>query len=377
VKPTQKPRRGFEKQRSHREWERAVKIDALAVVRRMRWAGYSLAETARRLHLRKRTLAQWEQDWKTDRLALAPRGRPLVQSDRETREALSAIFYLAGPGIGLPTLREVFPQIAKGELQDLLAHYKSLNLFKKSQVVHTLRWQRPGAVWAIDFTEPPLPVDNQYRYVLGVRDLASGNLLLALPSITKEAGVVVEALEALFKSNGAPLVLKSDVGFVAAEIDACLSRYEVCHLLSPTYYPQYNGSVEAGFGSLKVRAHYQAARHGHPGEWSSDDVEAARMQANEWARPWGFNNDSPLVAWLHREPISPRERRAVRKTVEDLESEVRAEHGLLPGIEGSKTDERNVRRTCITRALIRHGFLLVRRRRFTQPFKSTIWEKIS
>ncbi|GMV84091.1 MAG: hypothetical protein AMXMBFR7_52750 [Planctomycetota bacterium] len=32
------------------------------------------------------------------------------------------------------------------------------------------------------------------------------------------------------------------------------------HLLSPIYYPQYNGSAEAGIGSLQTRAHHEAAR---------------------------------------------------------------------------------------------------------------------
>jgi hypothetical protein len=40
--------------------------------------------------------------------------------------------------------------------------------------MQVLHWTRPGAVWAIDFAEPPLPIEGSYSRLLAVRDLASG-----------------------------------------------------------------------------------------------------------------------------------------------------------------------------------------------------------
>ena len=41
-------------------------------------------------------------------------------------------------------------------------------------VVETLSWNRPGAVWAIDHSQPPRPVDGCYDKILAIRDLTSG-----------------------------------------------------------------------------------------------------------------------------------------------------------------------------------------------------------
>ena len=50
---------------------------------------------------------------------------------------------------------------------------------------------------------------------------------------------------------------------------------------------RYNGSCEAGIGSMKTRTHHQSVRGEHAGDWTCADAEAARQEANETARPWG------------------------------------------------------------------------------------------
>jgi len=74
-------------------------------------------------------------------------------------------------------------------------------------------------------------------------------------------------------------------------------------LFSPPYYPQYNGACEAGFGTLKTYAHHEAAKHGRPHQWSCDDVEAARMRANELSRPHGYLRPTPAENYLWRIPV--------------------------------------------------------------------------
>ena len=311
------------------------------------------------------------------------------------------VFYLVGPGIGIPTLRDLFPELKRAELEDLLHRYRRLYFRKNRVCLHLLRWHKPGTGWAMDFCQPPQPVDGIYPYVFMVRDLASGNQLLSLPVPSRELKHVIDALRVLFVHTGAPLVLKSDnefdAGFVSrfgddlqrvarSQLAALLTEFIVTPFLSPPYFPRYNGAIEAGIGAFTIRtltrgrAHLEAARHGHPLEWNCNDVESARLQANEESRPWGFDQNTPDIAWIERTPVSPLDRTAFanstvdlayRQTVQLCEQELRQDkqHELLEGIPLGPRDIASVRRAAICRALVKHGFLSIRRKRFTLPFK--------
>jgi hypothetical protein len=116
----------------------------------------------------------------------------------------------------------------------------------------------------------------------------------------------MNAVEAVLKEVDAPLVLKSDNGshFTGEEMRGLLDRRGIVHLVSPPGTPRYNGAVEAGIGSLKTRSHLEAARQDRPGQWTCDDVEKARLQANDNGRPRGFEGDSPGQVWYYdREPV--------------------------------------------------------------------------
>jgi len=146
-----------------------------------------------------------------------------------------------------------------------------------------LRWHHVGAVWAVDYAEPPQPIDGRYAALVSVRDLASGKQLAWLPVPEATAEQAAAALESLFREHGPPLVLKSDNGspFTAEQSVALLREWQVVPWFSPPYTPRYNGACEAGIGGLKVRTHPLAAQHGRPGRWNSEDVEAARRLADE------------------------------------------------------------------------------------------------
>jgi hypothetical protein len=64
-------------------------------------------------------------------------------------------------------------------------------------------------------------------------------------------------------------------------------------LFSPPHTPRYNGSIEAGIGSLKTRTERHATRASHPGYWTCDDVAAAESEANATARPQGETGPMP------------------------------------------------------------------------------------
>jgi len=349
--------------------ERTVRIDALAFTGWARQLGYRMEQTAAMLNMTPSSLREWQRRWRSDRLRISIRGRPLQDGSRETRHILLELFNLIGPQMGLPTLRAFFPGESKGYLEDLLLRYRRAHLWKNKTVAHVLRWHKPGSVWAMDFLDAPLPVDGIYPYVFAVRDLSSGNMLLALPTAHKDMKIACDALRALFKQHGAPLVMKSDCGFDAREVKTLMNEYRITHLLSPPHFPRYNGSIESGIGSLKTRAHYEAARRGTPGEWNCDDVEAARLQANETARPWGHDAETPDIRWIERESISSEERFAFLATVETQKIQVTQELGI-------GNDVRCIEREAITRALVAHGLLSVRRSRITLPIKSALASKI-
>ena len=210
-----------------------------------------------------------------------------------------------------------------------------------------------------------------------------------MPVPNRQLHHVTAVLSALFQNLGAPLVLKSDCEFetsrfVAADEDSnnarqalaqLLNDHRVFHLLSPPYTPEYNASIEAGIGSFQTRAHHEAARHGHAGEWNCEDVEAARLQANELACPWGHNADTPDTAWATRSPISAVDRTAFATTVQQIQAEERQlrQQPLFEGIPLGPKDEKSCRRVAISRALVAHGFLSFRRRRITLPFNRVVW----
>ena len=264
-------------------------------------------------------------------------------------------------------------------MEDLQYRYREAHLKKSRVLVHALRWQRVGAVWAIDYTEPPWPVDSIYSKILVVRDLGSGMQLLALPAQAATAETTLGALASLCREHGAPLVLKSDNGgaFTAGEVERFLQERGVEHLLSPPRLPAYNGACGAGIGSLKVRAHHESARNDRPGEWTCDDVEAARLMANETSRPGGFHAPTPNERWRIRLLLTPAEREKFQETVEAFRAEVRKELGCLPGIDPGSATRAAVDRRAITRALVAHGILKLRRRRITLPISIAKSSRIS
>src|SRR5262249_36803615 len=136
-----------------------------------------------------------------------------------------------------------------------LRRYRRIWRRRRRLLLHRLHWRRPGTVWAIDFTEPQQPIDGCYPRLLAVRDLASGYQLLWLPVADESEDTAIPALQALFRQHGAPLVLKSDNGsaFIGERLALLLQSLQILPLFSPPRLPSYNGSCEAGIGSMKTR----------------------------------------------------------------------------------------------------------------------------
>jgi transposase InsO family protein len=363
-------RRGPARQQPQRLLEQTIR---LGIVNFSAWTsaqGWTLDQTASILGLLPRTLRQWEADHRRGLGLAQPLGRPTRRSPVGQRNQVIELLDELGPGLGVPTLRHCFPGMARAELDDLLKRYRRVWRQRHCQALRVLHWQRPGSVWAMDFAEPPTPIDGLHSYLLAVRDLASGQQLLWLPIAATTAAETLAALASLFALHGAPLVVKTDNGsaFGARGILEFLDKAGVLPLFSPPYWPRYNGAIEAGIGSLKTRTEQHASRRGRLGQWTWDDVECARLQANATARPHGATGPTPDKAWSWRHPLSGEERVLFHEAVERHHQLARAEVDYPS--EGVQ-EQRALHRLAIRRALEEHAYLLYSRRRILLPITKT------
>jgi transposase InsO family protein len=163
--------------------------------------------------------------------------------------------------------------------------------------------------------------------------------------------------------------MKSDNGpaYRSTEVQSVLRSHDVLHLFSPPATPSYNGSCEAGVGSIKTRAFYEAARHDRPEAWTCEDIEAARCQANETARPWGPAGPTPQERFDEKLPITQAERSMFLASYKAYAASERHERGISLDAQLDHYQQASIDRVAIVRALVEHGYLQFRRRRVTPP----------
>jgi transposase InsO family protein len=364
-------RRGPQWQRVARELEEGVRGQAVELSGWLQERGLALGERAEALGLTPRTLRAWETRWRAGRSGVPLLGRPVLRSPVVWRNEVVGLLEELGPGVGVATLREGFPEMCRAELADLLRRYRRVWRARHRQALYALHWQVVGAVWAIDFAEAPRAVDGAYPYLLAVRDLASGMQLLWQPVAAATTAAVLEALAWLVAVYGAPLVLKSDNGsaFAAGAARGWLRAAGVQVLFSPAYRPSYNGAIEAGIGSLKARTEGSASRAGRPGEWSWEDVARAQAEANATSRPRGERGPSAAELWGQRRGLGGEERAAFASSVARQERVIRAQEGISPEVVLSHREQSRIERQAVRRALGEHGYLLFSRRRIPPPIR--------
>jgi transposase InsO family protein len=363
-------RRGLRGQRRKRSCERRTRRAAVAYVRFARGHGRELRQAAGHLGLSPRTVSRWWREWKTDQLALRARGRPTKTIGPWRRASVIGAMRKL-PGVGVPTLRVLFPDVGKRELQELVDRFRSATRRDRRLLIHALRWTRPGSVWAIDFSEPPCPINGVHDQILCVRDLGSGCELWTLPILGKCAEVAIHSLKALVHWYGAPLVLKldNDGVFRSHAVKRWAREVGIRLLYSPPYTPEYNGSIETGMGSLKTLAHVASALHDRPGQWTCDDIEEARCRMNLEGRPRGARGPSPDELWRGRDRINDAERDDFNTTYHDhyiAECDARE---LDPAVQWQHTERASIDRAALTSTLVKHGLLCIRRRRITLPIR--------
>jgi transposase-like protein len=365
LQATAKPSRlGTAGQQARRDIERLVRRRAVAITDQLIERGDSLVEAAQRLGLCPRTLRYWRRTCRTPTPAPAL-GRPLAVCDATQQQAVHSWLDEIGPGVGMPTLRAHFNDLARAELDAQLHAYRRVWREANRRTLHMLEWTRPGVVWAMDFAHAPHLIEGVYPYLLAVRDLASGQQLLWQPVHACTAEVVLAELPLLFALHGAPWVLKMDNGsaFIADLVRWYLHRAGVHPLYSPPYTPEYNGAIEASIGSLKTRTERHCLQAGHPGVCTSADTEAARTEANTTARPRRLHGSTPQQTWDARTPLTADERAHFDATLAPYRAEERTHRGWSADLSLTRAQQAALDRVALRRALVALDLLLFRRRR--------------
>jgi transposase InsO family protein len=358
--------------------EAKARGDAARFLTRAETAGVGTSEASRMLLVREATAREWRRRWEEERLEARRLGRPPRLCPQEIAADVKRLLGLVGPCGSVEYVWEQFPEVARAVIEELVRSFKKELGDARKAALLACTWTKPGTVWAADWTAPDFPLDGgRYPQALVVRDLASGCILLAFPAERTSAGLAAFALDCLFALYGAPLVLKTDNGpeFIAEDFRKLLRERGVTHLLSPEYYPAYNGAIEAGIGSLKTRAMYCAARNGRVGFWTCDDLEAGRLQANETSRPRGAWGPSPEGSWRSRERITDDERRRFRDLVDEETKERLAKIDDVEAM-GSK-EKKAVVRHAIASALAKCECLTIKRRRVSPAITHAISSDIT
>jgi hypothetical protein len=143
-------------------------------------------------------------------------------------------------------------------------------------------------------------------------------------------------------------------------------------LYSPAYTPQYNGAAEAGVGALKRRTEAQALARGAPGEWTWEDTEAARQEANAACvarRETSPTRAAAWAAWAAWAPLGAAARAAFQAEV------LRQQQGPAAAAEaeasgGEASDKACPWRVALRRALVALGYLVFSWRRVPLQVKA-------
>lgn len=375
--PANRPR-GPAAQRKLRACEREARSRAVQFQHWARELGIPARDAAERLGLSPRTLAAWQQQWREGDLNAIPRGRPCRRESAARRNEIIAFLHAVGPGLGLPSLQAHFPGVARQELTDVLRRFRRVYRRQHRRLLRNLMWLVPGTVWALDHCQAPEPIDGQCPYILNVRDLASGQVLGWIPVAAADAPTTLRLVERLFQEHGPPLVLKSDNGsaFIDATFQELLQRWNVVALRSPPRTPQYNGSCEAGGGAMKRRTEEQATLGGHPGLWTSADLERALFVANVVLHPHGPHGSTPDELWRTRAPIASETRAAFRVALERQRSSARAEQNIAADAYLSRSQQDRVERVAIGRTLVEFDLVRFTRRSIAPPLNPQKMAKI-
>ena len=121
---------------------------------------------------------------------------------------------------------------------------------------------------------------------------------------------------------------------------------------------------------MKRRTRAAAAVSGRLGKWTSDDMEAARLQANQTARPWGVLGETPDEAWDRGESIPQAERDKFAGVVSKWQERARTKAAGTSETSLNRSQRSRMDRWAIVEALKECRYLLIRRKVISPPIKT-------
>jgi len=364
---TDRAHSSLERQDAARQAERERKTRMLEFTRCAQGESWSTQESASVLGIPARTLSSWRRSWEANGLVARPRGRPPLEVALEERRVVQSFLDTHGPLIGLPTLRSQYGHLPRVVLGEILGSFRDAWRQDHRRMICELEWNRPGAIWAMDFTHPPRLIDGVFPAILNVVDLGSRQQLLWLATLRQDAQTVCDALRDLFEQHGAPLVIKSDNGpaFRAEATKELLAQWSVFGLFSPPYCAAYNGVCERAGGSLKITTAHLAERAQRAGWWRSEDLHEARLIANRQRRPWGASGPSPEERWDERNISLLDERQNMWQEIERRRVQLREALGIDTDVSLPHYAQAEIDRDAASPVLAELGYFQVKRRRYT------------
>ena len=245
------------------------------------------------------TWRNWRRWQQAGRPRLANRGRPPRCATASERQIAIGFLVEKGGQVPLHAVRQHVPTVPRAELADLRSRYQRVACWRRDRHRGRLLWKRVGTVWSMDFTEPREYIGGTDRWILAIRDLASGYQLAWLSFAQATAECVVQVLKELFLEHGPPLVLKSDNGsqFIAEVTLSLLAQWQVEPLFNPPRQPAYNGGLERTHPILKGYTEAAAAAQGRPAGIRPEDLHTGRTNANRFTRRLGDDGPTAEAAW--------------------------------------------------------------------------------
>jgi hypothetical protein len=322
------------------------------------------------LQVTARTVRRWAQQWREGTLGTkrpGPDRTPVAVADRQ---GICVVLAALGAAANEHVIKRLFSAATYSVIRDMKRRFRAVCAKRARRGKSRLFWKGPGRAWAMDFTQVPGKVAGRHTHLLMIRDLASGCRLACVACKGEKASTVLETLELLFATLGAPLVIKHDggPGFIAQRTQTFLETHDVYSVRSPAYTPEYNGSIERSLGWDKERIEHIAELAGHGGYWTLEDIERARVQANATLLPRSLHGKTPGQAFDARATITTKEREAFKRTVSELTKAELRKHQDESGILTVRVAFETLERRSIVRALVKHGYLFIRRGRISTPF---------
>jgi hypothetical protein len=116
---------------------------------------------------------------------------------------------------------------------------------------------------------------------------------------------------------------------------------------------------------MKTRTQHEAARQGRNGQWTADDVEAARCMANQQTYDHGPLGLTPATRLRTSPPISLEARAAFGRTLQHERTQERLKQGYPLDTDLDRVVQAEIDRAAIRRALVEHGYLTFTQRSIT------------